>query len=695
MNALWSRLRQRKLVQWAVAYAAAAWVVLQVLDMAGNNYDWPHTVMRVALGVASLGFLVTLLLAWYHGERGAQKVSGAELLILSALFAVGGFLIWRFAPSEPPTSWPVASAPAPARHAAPKDATASAGEIDHKSIAVLPFENLSEDKGNAYFADGMQDLILTKLADIGQLKVISRTSTMKYASHPDDLKTIAQQLGVATILEGSVQKAGDQVLINVQLIDAKTDSHLWAQSYTRNLTNIFGVEGEVAGKIADALKARLSPVELAAVANVPTQVPAAYDAYLRGEHYITQAKAGDMHAALPKAVAAYQQAVDSDPHFAKAWAALAYSQSALAYSHVDDSDATRQQALANAQRALVLAPDLPQAHLAMGYVYRFDFADYDKALAEFKLAQQGSPNDAQVDAAIAYIEHIQGHLQAELVHLQRAVALDPRDPNLALGLGLAWRGLHDYDRALAAYQRGLAVAPDDPEMYRYIAQLKLLAHADVDAALAVLQSAPAALQSASDIVFARVSLLLLKRDFAAARAAVRDLQPGGRSIAPIDVTLLRAQVYRLSGDAAAAHSFYTQALASAKAQQSARGGQQGETWVRLHMAEAEAALGQKTAALQTIQKLMAAGQREHSASVVAAAQFALARAYILLGDDDQAIAALNDAPSTGFVGMSGGVTDVQLRLDPFWDPIRKDPRFQALLTKYAHPQSVHGGSTTP
>nr|MDA3915264.1 hypothetical protein [Oleiagrimonas sp.] len=293
MSEFLQRLKERKLVQWAVAYLAGAWALLQVLDLAANGYGWPLAVIRIAFAVIALGFVVTLLLAWYHGERGAQRVGGVELLLLAGVFAIGGFLIWHYADPAQSRADMTAAALTKASSSdlaaqgsaspAPEPAVASSA-IPAKSIAVLPFENLSEDKGNAYFADGMQDLILTKLADIGQLKVISRTSTMKYASHPDDLKTIAQQLGVATILEGSVQKAGNQVLINVQLIDAHTDSHLWAESYTRNLENIFGVEGEVAGKVADALKAKLSPEETSAVASISTRNSQAYTLYLKAQY---------------------------------------------------------------------------------------------------------------------------------------------------------------------------------------------------------------------------------------------------------------------------------------------------------------------------------------------------------------------------------------------------------------------------
>ena len=255
MNEFLQRLKQRKLVQWAVAYVAAAFALLQGIDIVAQRFGWPDAVERALIIASCIGFFVALVLAWYHGERGAQRVAGTELLILAILLAFGGGLLWRF------TS--VVREPVLKSVASP--AASQAALIPKKSVAVLPFENLSDDKANAYFASGMQDLILTKLAGIGDLKVISCTSTEKYKSHPEDLKVVGQQLGVATLLEGSVQKSGNQVLVNLQLIDAASDNHLWANAYPRTLDNVFGVEGEVAQKVADALKARLTPVEAKSV----------------------------------------------------------------------------------------------------------------------------------------------------------------------------------------------------------------------------------------------------------------------------------------------------------------------------------------------------------------------------------------------------------------------------------------------
>lgn len=687
MEEFFARLKEHKMVQWLLGYAAVAVALIPVLDIVAAQFGWPESLRRGITLALIMGFFVVLVLAWYHGERGAQKMPRSEVLLLVGLVVITGVLMWRVAPSGhesvPAVSVAKAASPTKALASAPASAATSASvDIPAKSIAVLPFENLSTDKGNAYFADGMQDLILTKLADIGDLKVISRTSTMKYVSHPDDLKTIAKQLGVATVLEGSVQKAGNQVLINVQLIDANTDGHIWAESYTRTLDNIFGVEGEVAGRVADALKAKLSPSEAAAVANVPTKNPAAYDAYLRGEHYLDQMWAGDF-AAVPKAVAAFREAADHDPQFALAWAQLAFSQSMLSYASIDTSNTTRQQALANAQHALVLAPDLPRAHYALGYVYRFGFLDYDKALAQFKIAQRGSPNDAEVEAAIAYIEGIRGNLAVALAELQRATALNPRDPNLALNQGVTLHHLHQYDQARAAYQRALAIAPDDPEPYTFLAKLEIDQHGDVHAALAQLDKAPADLQSDPAILYERAELLLLQRDYKAAQRVVDTLRPGGRFITPLRVLMLRASISRLSGDQQSAKALYQQALGMATKAVVGAGMSEAELYDALFVPVAQAGAGHRAEALQALDSMAAQLTRMgmDSGRVGIMLPFARAQVEVMLGDNDAAIAALTKVLAAP-VGTSFVSSVPALKLDPMWDPIRNDPRFQALLKKY-------------
>src|ERR1700759_2187387 len=278
MNEFFQRLKQRKLVQWAIAYVAAAFALLQGIDIVAQQFGWPEGVRRGITLALVIGFFVTLVIAWYHGERGAQRVSGTELLIIGLVLAVGGGFLWRFAASHPSDN-KAAVVPNETRPSEP------AIPIAEKSIAVLPFENLSSDKENAYFAEGIQDEILTRLSKIADLKVISRTSTQHYNSAPANLPEIAKQLGVAHILEGSVQKSGDAVRVNVQLIKAATDSHLWADTFDRKLIDIFSVESEVAKAIADQLRAKLTGREEQLIASKSTDNTEAYDAYLRGLAY--------------------------------------------------------------------------------------------------------------------------------------------------------------------------------------------------------------------------------------------------------------------------------------------------------------------------------------------------------------------------------------------------------------------------
>src|SRR5512133_3627937 len=308
MNEFLQRLKQRKLVQWAIAYVAAAFALLQGIDIVAQQFGWPEGVRRgITLGLV-VGFFVTLVLAWYHGERGAQRVTGTELLIIGLVLALGGGFLWRFAAARSADS-KTATVPNEARSV-----------INAKSIAVLPFENRSEDKANAYFADGIKDEILTRLSKIADLKVTSRTSTQHYKSAPENLTEIARELGVAHRLEGSVQKSGDAVRVNVRLIKATNDSQLWADTFDRKLTDIFSVESEVAKAVADQLRVKLTGREEQVIAAKPTDNPEAYDAYLRGLAYTL--KTGNNPANALAAQKYLREAVRLDPKFALGWALL-------------------------------------------------------------------------------------------------------------------------------------------------------------------------------------------------------------------------------------------------------------------------------------------------------------------------------------------------------------------------------------
>ena len=676
-----ARLKQRKLVQWSLAYVAAAFALIQVLDVVAHQFGWPDDLQRGSTLVLVVGFFVAIVLAWYHGERGAQKVSSTEIVILALLLAIGGGLLWRYERITPSAGSPHAAISIPDAAQRNPGATPSAipiAAIPAKSIAVLPFENLSGDKDNAYFADGMQDLILTKLADIGELKVISRTSTMKYASHPDDLKTIAQQLGVATILEGSVQKAGNQVLINVQLIDAKTDEHIWADSYTRTLDNVFGVEGEVAGQIATALKAKLSPAETQSLATTLSHDPAANDLFLRAEYFCNKGTMNFDAALMKQAIALYRQAIAKAPDFALARAKLSYAESGLVYlgGGGEDIQQLNTDARAQAEQALALAPELVEAHLAIGYNALIGRSDYPAALTAFDTALKLRPNDADALSGRGNVLAFQGHYAEALTAFLQALASDPRNSDLARVVGESYQDVGRYTEAEAAYQHALALDPNNTEAQSRYPQAILLASGDVAAALTAVQGNGAQSQQW------RVRLLMYQRKYQEALALLASIPDTPDNVAMSGKTLQQANLYRLSGDAAHARPLYEQALPLLRTRLKSAAGSdmtQAEIWASI--ASAELGLGHTAAALTAMAQSQALTDRFPNITYRLEMMPYYAGFYAEAGRPDLAVPLLDKALATPGIGDS--YSPVMLWIDPAWDPIRHDPRFQALLNQYA------------
>ena len=689
MTEFLARLKQRKLVQWAAAYLAAAWVLLQVLDLASGSYHWPDAAMHIAFGVLAVGFIVTVILAWYHGERGAQRISGPELLLIALALAIGGGLLWHFA--REPEVGAATSAVADKYRAgtlasgATTAATSAksvlapaltspiaAQPIPAKSVAVLPFENLSTDKGNAYFADGMQDLILTKLADIGDLKVISRTSTEKYKSHPDDLKTIGQQLGVATILEGSVQKAGNQVLINVQLIDARSDSHIWAESYTRTLDNIFGVEGEVAQKVADALKAKLTSAESARVANVPTTNAAALDAFLQGKYY-------EDHFFIPNnnktAVDYYRKAVADDPHFVLAWARLAHVLSGIALDSGSDTDAA--QAKSALDHALALAPDSPDVRLAQAWYLDYVKKDLDGALAAFAAVARTQPNNAQVLLGVGVMHGHKWQWQEALGFLQKAATLAPEDTTILAELGVALEALRRYPEAVQTARRSVAIDPNDAAGWVRLGHAYELM-GDPGGALTAYQEAPPGVRDNPYLTFNRARMELLQRNYAAARELLAGLKPT-ESLPMALIEFERGVVEQGAGNAALAREHYLRAQALQEATYK-RNPNSDKLW---ELGYLSARLGKREQALTQIALAMredAAKKQFSPFNEEGGDKDSMAEVQAMLGNAGAAVEALDWL----LARPAGTYESVPLlRIDPTWDPIRHDPRFQALLKKYA------------
>ena len=672
------RLKQRKLVQWALAYVAFAFALIQVLDVVADSYDWPHSAMHVVFGLLALGLAIALVLAWYHGEKGRQRVSGAELLLIALVLAIGGGLLWRFGRSESPSATSrVAEATSP--DAAVRK-PGSAIPIPAKSIAVLPFENLSSDKDNAYFSDGMQDLILTKLADIGQLKVISRTSTMKYASHPDDLKTIAQQLGVATILEGSVQKAGDQVLINVQLIDAHSDNHLWAESYTRTLDNVFGVEGEVAQKVADALQAKLTPTEAAQLATAMSSDAAANDLFMRAEYFVRQGNANYDAAAFRQAIPLYQQALTKDSGFALARARLSYAESGAVWFGNGESDLHQLMAEARTQveQALTQRPRLVAAQVALGYSAYWGQGDFAAALEAFDAALALRPNDAEALGAKGFVLRRQGHLAAAIDALTQALVLDPRNISLLNGLGETRTAVGQYAQAAQLFQRALDLDPENAQTKIDNSTNMLMSSGDAARALGVAQG------DQPELLVWRAQLLTYQRKYRQALALIASIPetPAAFNYQVGPKALVQANLYHLAGDAAQARALFAQALSQSRARLSALAGptvKQGFVWN--HIAAAELGLGQTHAAFAAIAHSQSVASRSGDRFFTPGIVVSNAQLYAEAGRADLAVPLLAQTFTTS--GSWIYSSPALLWLDPSWDPIRHDPRFQALLNQYA------------
>ncbi len=444
MSEFFLRLKQRKLVQWALAYVAAAFALLQGIDIIAQQFGWPEGVRRGITLALVIGFLVTLVLAWYHGERGAQKVTGAELLILALLLSLGGVFLWRHSTAAAPPS-PLAALPSPV-------ATPPA-VIPAKSIAVLPFENLSDEKANAYFAEGVQDEILTRLAHVADLKVISRTSTAKYKSAPDNLREIAQQLGVANILEGSVQKAGEQVRITAQLINAQSDSHLWANTYDRKLSDTFAVESDVAQTIVSALEAKLSGAEQKALSARPTENTEAYQLYLKGRFFWNKRTGAD----LKIAAGYFERAVAEDPSYASAYAGLAQADLLIPVFGAGRPTEYFPKAEVATQRAVALDDQSAEGQSALAMIRFFEFRFQD-AEHEFHRALQANPNYATAHHWLGNSLYTTlGRFDEAIKESQRAVELDPLSLIINADLGSTLMIARRYDDAIAQLRRTLAL----------------------------------------------------------------------------------------------------------------------------------------------------------------------------------------------------------------------------------------------
>jgi TolB-like protein/Tfp pilus assembly protein PilF len=540
-----------------------------------------------------------------------------------------------------------------------------------KSIAVLPFENRSEDKANAYFADGIQDEILTRLSKIADLKVISRTSTQHYKSAPENLPEIARQLGVAHIVEGSVQKSGESVRVNVQLIKAANDAHLWADTFDRKLTDIFSVESEVAKAIADQLRAKLTGQEEQVIAARPTDNPEAYDAYLRGlsiehERY--------SYPSYQAAVAEYKQAVQLDPKFASAWAHLATLQSFLYFNGVDTNTNSAAAVKEAADQAMTLQPDLAEAWIAQGaYRYRV-LRDFESALQAFEEGRKRLPNLPLVYEFMAYVERRLGRWKEAEDHFNRAVVLDPQNYSRLFGIGAEFLNyLRRFDEAQAALNRCLEISPNDEGALAAKANL-FQTQGRLQEAATTLSQIPA--DSTLDLVaLVRSEQAILERRFDDAIAVLQRklalTKPGELPSTSSKSFMMRlGYCQECAGRPNEAHAAFLRALQAFKPLPDPMVAPKALELPEV-LALTYAGLGEKEKALAQAKQDVADYADDALAKPVA--EVALAQIQARFGDFDAAIAALPH-----LLEVPAGITPALLRLDPMFDPLRNDPRFQKL-----------------
>ena len=663
MTGFFEEVKRRKVYRVAVAYVIAAGGIIQLASAAFPAWELPNWSLRLVIVLLLIGFPIALILAWAfdvtsQGIKATPEVAapGSHLrrniimlvatgIIISA--AAGFFLLPR----------------------------AAARKID-KSIAVLPFENLSDDKENAYFADGIQDDVLTNLSKIGDLKVISRTSVMPYRGKTQNLREIGKTLGVSTILEGSVRRSGNRVRVNVQLIDATTDEHLWASDYDRDLTDVFAIQTDLAQKIANELQAKLSPVEKSRMERRPTENGEAYLAFVQAHNL--QSAVEDL-GKLKQSEQLYARAIELDPKFALAVARYSQLESWIVHTFERTTE-RRQKARALAQRALQLQPDLPEAHLAMGFSLYYGDNDFEGALKEFEIAQRDLPNEAEGYLALGSIQRRLGKWPESNASLEKAASLDPKDSWVLQNLALSYQTLRDFDAANKTTDRGLKVNPDGFGLWEIKSKLAIAEKGDLSVAERAFQAAKSIPMNNEEklmIAGGRVDVLLLERKYQEALHEAENLSDG--LLAGIPAALC-GKYYLLGFARKALHDEAGARAALLKAKDLLEGQLKQSSDspdLRIQLAKVLAYLGEKDAALTEARRATEILPETKDAFGGPEITEGVAEVCAVVGENARALELLD-----GLLSRPSPVTVALLKLSPAWDPLRKDPRFQALIDKY-------------
>jgi len=664
MTGFFEEVKRRKVYRVAAAYIIVAGGIIQILSATFPAWELPPWSLRLVILLLLVGFPIALILAWAYditpqGIRATPETTAprtgrrrniimliATGVVISA--ATGFFLMPHLA----------------------------AHKVD-KSIAVLPFENLSDEKENAYFADGIQDDLLTNLSKIGDLRVISRTSVMQYRGRPTNIRDIGKALGVSNILEGSVRRSGNKVRVNVQLIDANTDEHLWAYDYDRDVIDVFAIQSELAREIAKALQAKLSPAEESRMTTKPTENDKAYEAFVKAHNlscaYEDQAK-------LRQSAQFYQRAIDLDPNFALALARYSQLESWMLRTH-DASPEHRERARSLAERALQLKPDLPEGHLALGFSYYYGDNNYNAALKEFEIAQHGLPNESEVYLAIGAIQRRQGKWAESTENLEKAASLNPKDTWPLQNLALNYEMLRNFDAANKTVDRALQINPTGLGLWQIKVKLAIGGKGDFSVyedAMEKGKSFPISNEERLKIVGDEANLLLLTRKYDQLLQLAEKFpddafarMPGSLAMKYFALGIARKGL----GDEAAARAAFLKAkdiLAEQVKQKP------DDADLRVQLAKMLAWLGEKDAAIAEAQRAMDLRPESKDAFEGPPITEQAAQVYAIIGDNARAIELLD-----GLLSRPSEVTLPTLKVNPAWDPLRNDPAFQALFTKYA------------
>ena len=661
MSGFFEELQRRKVYRVAAAYIVAAGFLIQMASATFPAWDLPNWTLRLVITLLLIGFPIALILAWAYDitdkgiqvtpTKGVHRRRNLILLIVTGVIAsafAGFFLLPR----------------------------AVRDKVD-KSVAVLPFQNLSSDPENAYFADGIQAELLTRLARIADLKVISRASTQQYQSEPGNLVEIAKQLGVANILEGSVQKAGNQVRVNVHLVNVQTGSQLWAETYDRKLSDIFVVESEIAKGIAESLQATLTGGEEQALAASPTSNPEAYDAYLRGLAF--EARGNYSKDALFKAIGYYDMAVQLDPNFALAWARLSGAHALLYFNRGDRTVARRDAAKDALEHAQKLQPNSPETLLFLGYYQYWVLHDYGMAKATFARVSRMLPSNSEVSYALGAIARREGHWAESLAYWERGLALDPRNTVLLTEVAFTYAALRQFPTAIQLYDRALAILPN--ELYLMASKASIYqAEGNLQEAAKLLVQVNA--QTDSDpAIRVKLAQFRFERNLAEAIRFVQLREARLQFDSPMEKGIKQggvALIQRVAGDTASARAAAEQARQTLEPISKK---QPDNAFVAAALAVAYAILDEKDSALKEAERAITLVPSSKDRLSGPGFEENLALVEMIIGENSRAISVLtqlSQTPYSGWLYTPAPITPALLRLDPIWDPLRGDPAFQKL-----------------